>query len=144
MLIEVLTILVLSIFVACFVRLGYYSIGEPKETENGVSFTQGRIFSFYGAFILKMYIMYNNKESGRIFKKFKQIQAKLPEDVSAIVAAGKYKPSLWMALGVCPVCFSIWLGLLIWIIVLAAFGLSVFWLPLAIPTSSMILFRILL
>ena len=135
----------LSIMVACFVRFVYYCIGEPKQTDTGYSLHVGRIFSRYGGLILKKHYEYDKREDKRVQAIFERMTK--DRDISEIdgtYAGSFYRPSPWMALGVCPVCFSMWLGIITWVVLLLCLGISLFWLPLAISTSTIILLRVLL
>ena len=149
MLITIITILLLSFLVAAFVKFVHYSIGEPHDSGTGMQFTQGRIFSAYGAFILRKHIEHDEKQLRSIQAKFKHIIANdgkgnpdfKPSDSQILKIQGQYKPSPWLALGVCPICFSFWLGAIVWAFVLFILSINLLWMLLAVPASTMILHR---
>lgn len=137
-------LLILAFFVACFVKFTHYSIGEPHEDQNGLNFVQGRIFSFYGAFVLRKHNEYDTKERTRLNNKIKnKLKADDPDfNMKAFRIQSAYRPSIWLPLGVCPMCFSFWLGLIIWVPVLLFFNISLLWAFLTLPASSMMLARL--
>lgn len=138
-------LLIIAFFVACFVKFTHFAIGEPYEDENGFNFAQGRIFSLYGAFILRKHNEYDLKERTRLNDKIKAMgidTATNSGQMKAFWIQSKYRPSIWLALGVCPKCFSFWLGLLIWIPTLLLFNISIFWVVLTLPASSVMLARL--
>jgi hypothetical protein len=142
-LIIALTILVISAMVSAFIKVVHYSIGEPVENEKGFSYKQGRILGFYGAFILKKHAEYDDKEKKRLQGKFEALQKKREiTNIDVLKINTSYRPSRWLALGVCPVCFSMWMGLVLWLVILPLVGINLLWIFLALPTSTLIISRL--
>jgi len=61
-----LSLLILIPIAACAIVFLHYCIGSPIQGE----YYTGRIFSFYGAFISKLYLDFEQKEKQRVWAKY--------------------------------------------------------------------------
>lgn len=127
-----LSLLILIPIAACAIVFLHYCIGSPIQGE----YYTGRIFSFYGAFISKLYLDFEAKEKQRVWAKYnawkqqrdkelnEELQNKSATECTDIYVGyldetdKKYKEvestmknNPYSMLGACPICFGTWVSL---------------------------------
>jgi len=127
-----LSLLILIPIAACAIVFLHYCIGSPIQGE----YYTGRIFSFYGAFISKGYLHFEQKEKMRVWAKYnawkQQRDKELNEELQNKTATEctdiyveylnetdkKYKEventmknNPWSMAGACPICFGTWVSI---------------------------------
>jgi hypothetical protein len=134
-------LLIICLFVGFFSKFLHYCIGEPRHGQEGAEFAAGRIFSFYGRWVMMNYQKAYDKETKRINAMYREEGRRTNGNISELKEfeiSSKFRGSVWMPLGACNVCFSTWISLICFLIILPSFGLSIFWLSLCVPTSTII------
>ena len=63
-----ISLLILIPIAACAIVFLHYCIGSPLQGE----YYTGRIFSFYGAFISKLYLAFEAKEKQRVWANYNE------------------------------------------------------------------------
>jgi len=131
----------LCVLVAFFVRFVNYCIGDPRVLEDGnTNVYVGRIFSFYGLWLTSKYNAHYNKQVERWNDELSKLKDPTQQDIQAITA--NIKPTIYSALGMCPVCFGTWISTIAWLFTLPCFELSFFWIIFCVPTSTILAIRI--
>jgi hypothetical protein len=127
-----ISLLILIPIAACAIVFLHYCIGSPIQGE----YYTGRIFSFYGAFISKLYLAFEAKEKQRVWAKYnawkQQRDKELNEELQNKTATEctdiyveyldetdkKYKEventmknNPYSMLGACPICFGTWVSI---------------------------------
>ena len=127
-----ISLLILIPIAACAIVFLHYCIGSPIQGE----YYTGRIFSFYGAFISKLYLDWEQKEKQRVWANYnawkQQRDKELNEELQNKTATEctdiyveyldetdkKYKDientmknNPYSMLGACPICFGTWVSI---------------------------------
>ena len=127
-----LSLLILIPIAACAIVFLHYCIGSPIQGE----YYTGRIFSFYGAFISKLYLDFEAKEKQRVWAKYnawkqqrdkelnEELQNKSATECTDIYVgyldetdkkykevANTMKNNPYSMLGACPICFGTWVSI---------------------------------
>lgn len=138
-------IFILCVLVGCLSTFLHYCIGEPRFSEAGAEFKAGRIFAFYGRWVSVGYQKAYKKEYDRINGIFQEEGRRTNGNISDIrefEIMSSFRPLVWQALGACPICFGTWISIIAFAVLLPTFALSIFWLSLCVPTSTIISGRI--
>ncbi len=114
-LIDITLCLFTSVTAACFVLFFDFCIGEPSYDESGDPiYIPGRIFSSVGKWLILKDHAFTKQNKGL---------------------------SVYKALGVCPVCFGVYVSLLFFATAYAIYGISAWYmLPTCVITSRLIRF----
>ncbi len=125
-------LLILIPIAACAIVFLHYCIGSPIQGE----YYTGRIFSFYGAFISKQYLHFEEKEKQRVWAKYNEwkqtrdkylnedLQNKTAEECTDVYneyldevnkmhsnVENNMKNNPWSMAGACPICFGTWVSI---------------------------------
>lgn len=147
------------ICVAFFIKFLHYSIGSPIQGE----YYTGRIFSFYGGFISKLYKQWEEKESKRVWQIYDNWKAQKDcelnqklQNASLSESDAIYKEYLkeieyqyktvetdmktnpYSMMGACPICFGFWVGLFVWILICIFNPLNYWFIVLGSTTSTIL------
>jgi hypothetical protein len=150
------TATLLIIITAAVCRFLHYCIGSPIQGE----YYTGRIFSDYGKWISKKYLAFEEKEHSRVWADYLQwkklADKKLSEDlenkteeqaklvyyeylqrVDAVFndVENNKKLNMYSGLGACPICFSTWVSLIMFIFFIIFVPLPWWWIFVGAPSA---------
>lgn len=151
-----MTELILIIVTAAVCKFLHYCIGSPIHGE----FYSGRIFSDYGKWVSRKYNKFEIKERRRVWDEYakwkeerdKTLNAKLENktieqsneiyneyltQVDAVynTVEDNMKMNPYSALGACPVCFSTWIALVLFVFYVIFVPLPIWWVFIGAPAS---------
>jgi hypothetical protein len=148
--------LLLIIVTAAACKFLHYCIGSPIQGE----FYSGRIFSAYGKWLSNKYNKFETKEHKRVYLDYenwkKERDLKLQADLEGKTAEqsqiiwneflsqveavyndieSNKKVNPYSALGACPICFSTWVSLFLYVFYIIFVPVSWFWVFIGTPAA---------
>lgn len=165
---NILVLILMAAFVAAVAKVFHHAIGSPSiNNDGGIDFKTNRILGGYGRWLVINQVKLMNEEVKRQTGEFEKLKKELkeretkaadkesraadyshknknmiPSPIEVTKINTKGKVSIWLPLGMCLICFSTWLGLLSFSIILPMLGFSLWWLPFVAAASTMIASRI--